>query len=70
MTEFDVLEDGSVVWDGRKVSMDTTHKGKVILNVDGKRIKLSDERCMALYTFFFVMSMNMDKQEDWKAYIN
>ena len=54
MTGLEVI-DGGVIYNGKKMTVRQKRNGKMVLDVDGKRIRMSEERFTLMYTFFSMM---------------
>ncbi len=50
-----VDENGAVTYEGRTVSVSQKSSGKYILDVDGKKIRVTPEQLVLMYTYFSVL---------------
>ncbi len=57
MGESELFVDGSgaVTYEGRTMSAAQKKSGKYVLDVDGKRIKVTPDQFILMYTYFSVM---------------
>ena len=54
MTGLEII-DGGVIYNGKKMTVRQKRNGKMVLDVDGKKIRMSEERFTLMYTFFSMM---------------
>ncbi len=67
MGEIETTDNG-VIYNGRKLTVSPGRRNKVILDVDGKKIKVDGERFLLMYVFFSLLYgsnvKTMEEEED------
>ena len=60
--------DGGVIYNGKKMTVKQKRNGKMVLDVDGKKICVNEDRFTLMYTFFSMMYKTYTKEMEGGIY--